>query len=133
MFVTVVTGFIDLQRDEIVLANAGHLPALYRGDDGVFRELPADGPPLGVVPEAEFRCTRFPLAGGSLYIYTDGVTESPDDHGQVLGAAGLRGLIDSVARLAPRARLEEMVATLRGRGHRQRDDITLMLIERDRR
>lgn len=133
MFVTVVTGFIDLQRDEIVLANAGHLPALYRGADGVFRELPADGPPLGVVPEAEFRCTRFPLAGGSLYIYTDGVTESPDDSGQVLGAAGLRGLIDSVAALAPRARLEEMVATLRGRGHRQRDDITLMLIERDRR
>ena len=133
MFVTLITGFIDLQRDEIVLANAGHLPALYRSCDGVYRELPADGPPIGVVPEAEFRCTRFPLSGGSLYLYTDGVTESPANDGRILGVPGLGRLIDSVASLPPRARLEEMVATLRRDGQRQRDDITLMLIERGRR
>lgn len=129
MFVTLITGFYDDARDEVVIANAGHLPALYRDRNGQFREISADGPPLGVVPEAEYRVNRFPLEGGSLYFFTDGVTESPDAQGNILGVSGLRNLIDSVASLSPRARLEELVAQLRRKGQRQRDDITLMLIE----
>lgn len=132
MFVTLVSGFLDLQHDEVVLANAGHLPALYRSRDGDYRELPAEGPPLGVVPEAEFRTSRFALAGGSLYLFTDGVTESPDPDGHILGVSGLSRLIDRVAHLAPRARLEQLVAALRRAGQKQRDDITLMLIEKPR-
>jgi sigma-B regulation protein RsbU (phosphoserine phosphatase) len=132
MFVTLIGGFIDLRRDEVMLANAGHLPVLYRSRDGVFRELPAEGPPIGVVPEATFSFSRFPLAGGSFYLYTDGVTESPDTEGRTLGVLGLTRLIDRVAHLAPRARLEQLVAALRRSGQKQRDDITLMLIERPR-
>ncbi|MGQ0657979.1 MAG: SpoIIE family protein phosphatase [Chromatiales bacterium] len=132
MFVTLVTGMLDLKRDEVLVANAGHLPALYRGTDGAYRELFAEGPPLGVMPEAEFRCTRLALAGGSLYLVTDGVTESADAENHALGVTGLRRLIDRVAHLTPRARLEQLVAALRLSGQRQRDDITLMLLERPR-
>lgn len=129
MFVTLITGILDPARDEVILANAGHLPALYRSRDGLFQEIHAEGPPIGVVPEAEYRAVRFPLAGGSLYLCTDGVTEAPDRDGNILGISGLRGLIDSVATLSPRGRLEELVSILRRDGQRQRDDITLMLIE----
>jgi sigma-B regulation protein RsbU (phosphoserine phosphatase) len=129
MFVTLVTGIYDPVRDEVVLANAGHLPALYRSRDGVYQEIPAEGPPIGVVPDAEYRVARLSLDGGSLYLCTDGVTEAPDHHGNLLGISGLRALIDSVAQLSPRGRLEELVAALRRDGRGQRDDITLMLVE----
>lgn len=129
MFVTLVTGILDLQRDEVLIANAGHLPALYRSQDGSYREFAAEGPPLGVMPEAEYRSVRLPLAGGSLYLMTDGVTESTDASHHALGVAGVTRLIDRVAHLAPRARLEQMVAALRFAGQRQRDDITLLLVE----
>jgi phosphoserine phosphatase RsbU/P len=129
MFVTLITGIFDPLRDEVILANAGHLPALYRSRDGLYQEIHAEGLPIGVVPEAEYRVVRFPLAGGSLYLCTDGVTEAPDRDGNILGISGLRGLIDSVATMSPRGRLEELVSVLRRDDQRQRDDITLMLIE----
>lgn len=130
MFVTMVTGFYHPERDEIEFANAGHLPALYRDANGGFREFPAEGPPIGIMPESEFPVRRLPLAGGGFYLYTDGVTESPDSHGRVLAVDGLTKLIRQMSHLSPATRLEQLIAALRRAGQKQRDDITMMLIER---
>ena len=130
MFVTMVTGFYDPASDEIEFANAGHLPALYRDPGGNYREFAAEGPPIGILPDSDFAVTRLPLAGGSFYLYTDGVTESPDAHGQILEVAGLIRLIQATAHLTPATRLEQIVAALRRSGVKQRDDITMMVIGR---
>ena len=129
MFVTLIAGFLDPARDQVELANAGHLPALYRAASGEFREIPAGGPPIGVIPDTEFPTTRFALAGGSLYLYTDGVTEYADADGKQLEVEGLKRLIQDMAHLAPRSRIEQLVAALHRSGQKQRDDITMMLIE----
>lgn len=129
MFVTLVAGFFDPASGEIELANAGHLPALYRTVDGAFREIPAGGPPIGVVPGTEFPTTRFNLNGGSLYLYTDGVTEYADAEGRQLEVEGLKRLIQEMAHLSPRSRIEQLIAALHRGGQKQRDDITMMLIE----
>ncbi len=130
MFVTLVVGVLDLSGDTVTLVNAGHLPVLYRSRDGEFREIPAEGPPVGVLPGAEFPVSRLALDGGSLYLYSDGVTEALDEQGRPLETAGLIELIKQHAGLAPRARMEELVGTVRRMGQKQRDDITFMLIDR---
>ncbi len=130
MFVTLVAGALDPRDDTLTLVNAGHLPVLYRSRTGEFREIEAQGPPVGVLPGAEFPIARLALDGGSLYLYTDGVTEALDEEGRALETAGLMALIKRYAGLNPRARLEELVGAVRRMGQKQRDDITLMLVDR---
>jgi sigma-B regulation protein RsbU (phosphoserine phosphatase) len=69
------------------------------------------------------------MQGGSLYLFTDGVTESLDANGQLLDIAGFIGLIQSNAHLPAAKRLENFVAEIRGPNVNQRDDITLMVID----
>ncbi|MCC7410926.1 MAG: SpoIIE family protein phosphatase [Gammaproteobacteria bacterium] len=129
MFVTIVTGFIEPATGWIWLANAGHQPPLYHAPDGSFRELPAEAPPLGIVPGVEFPTTTLVLDGGCLYLFTDGVTEATIDGGGRLDVDGLRHLIVSAARLKARERLANIVAEIRASEASQHDDITLMAIE----
>ncbi len=129
MFVTIVCGFIEPATGEVWLANAGHQPPLYHARDGSFSELPAESPPLGIMAGVEFPTVRVALAGGSLYLFTDGVTESWVGEHQRLDVEGLRRLITGASELRRSARLEDIVADLRRPGLEQHDDITMMLIE----
>ena len=129
MFITIVSGFIDMDNREIVLSNAGHQPPLYHYHDGSFEEIPAQAPPLGILPFLDFPATTIPMTGGSLYLFTDGVTESlgPDD--KPLDVEGLIRIIESNPRLAASKRLESIIAEIRKPDINQRDDITLMVID----
>lgn len=125
MFVTMVVGVYDPARHEVRIANAGHLPPLLRDARGGFREFPADDPPLGVVCRLEnnrYRETRIPLAGGALYLYTDGVTEAR-------GAAPLEDLIETHHELPAERRLEAIAAPLQQAEGGLRDDLTLLVID----
>ncbi len=129
MFITLVSGFINTENNTISLANAGHQPPLYHDKNDSFTELPAEAPPVGIIPGAEFPVTTLPLDGGSLYIFTDGVTESLDEENNQLDVEGLIGLIRSRSKVESRKRLEGIVAELRKPDVRQHDDITLLLID----
>ena len=129
MFVTIVTGFIDSDKNQITLANAGHQPPLYHHPDGQFQEIPALAPPLGIMPGTEFPESVIKLDGGCLYLFTDGVTEASDERGNKLNVSGLIELIRNSATIEPGKRLEELVATVRNLEHSQHDDITMMMIE----
>lgn len=129
MFVTIVSGFIEPETGEITLSNAGHQPPLYHAPSGEFREIPAHAPPLGVIPGLEFPGTSFMLDGGSLYLFTDGVTEAAGADDTPLDVEGLINIIRAADTLKSSQRLENMVAEIRGTGQHQHDDITLMLIE----
>lgn len=129
MFITIVSGFIDLEKGEIQLSNAGHQPPLYHHHDGSFEEIPANAPPLGILPAIDFPVTSIKMKGGSLYLFTDGVTESIDENNQQLDIGGLIKLIESYPRLAAAKRLENIIAEIRKPNVSQRDDITLMVID----
>jgi len=129
MFVTIVSGFIDPLDGEITLANAGHQPPLYHSPSGEFQEIPAHAPPLGVAPELEFPSASLKLNGGSLYLFTDGVTEAVGADNRPLDVAGLINLIKAANTLKSTQRLENLVAEIRGTAEQQHDDITIMLIE----
>lgn len=129
MFVTMVVGIYDPRSRSVRIANAGHLPPLRRDAEGRYEEFPAADPPLGIVCRLErnrYRESQFSLAGGSLYLYTDGATEAPAADGSMRGIEGLRALIDTHAAAAPGARLRSIVAAL---GEDLRDDLTLLVID----
>lgn len=129
MFVTIVSGFINMETYTISLANAGHQPPLYHHKDGHFEELPADAPPLGIVAGVKFPVSTIKMSGSSLYIFTDGVTESLDAQNKQLDVAGLIELIKSSSTVTASERLEGIIAEIRRPHTSQHDDITLVLID----
>lgn len=128
MFITIVSGFIDLERRVIEFANAGHQPPLYH-HDGKFDEIDATAPPLGIISGAEFPVSTLPLDGGSLYMFTDGVTEAEGDNGEQLDVSGLIKLIELSHQVAGAERLAGIVKKIYKPNVSQHDDITIMLIE----
>ncbi len=151
MFVTMVAGVFDPAAGEVVLANAGHEPPVLMAppgpprfieggpprfiEGGLPRFIEGGLPPLGVVPEmfaAGCPESTVALGGGSLYLFTDGLTEAKAADGAMLGAEGVVGLLARLAALPARPRLEALVAALPGGTATLRDDVTVMVVE-DRR
>ena len=131
MFVTMAAGVLDRERGVVRLANAGHPPALLRGADGTWREIASGAPPLGIAPLAETGGAppevELPLGAGSLYLFTDGVSESPVPEGGMLGTDGLRRELERLAAGGARALVDALVARLASVG--PRDDLTLLVVE----
>ncbi len=132
MFVTLVHGVYDPESGYVRLANAGHEPPLYVAADGTISTIEADAPPLGISPRLAgddgFPEREFNLAGGALYIFTDGVTEGYLADGQEFGIDRLRALIGD-ARAAPQAVLAQVAERLAGTGQVLRDDLTMLVID----
>jgi len=129
MFVTIVSGFIDTNTCTIKYSNAGHQPPLFHHSSGEFEEIEAGAPPIGILPGTEFPVTTIKLDGGSVYIFTDGVTESRNDEQKLLDVGGLIKLIEENSKVTPTKRLENIIAKIQNPNIEQHDDITLMVIE----
>ncbi len=127
MFVSMVVGIYNPATQNVLFANAGHLPPILRKTNGEFTSFDADMPPLGILPDIEFQEEAVDLHGGSLYLYSDGVTESGGE--QELGEEGLKGLLDEFARYPLSQRLRAIVERLTSSGQPIHDDITLLAIE----
>jgi len=129
MFVTIVSGFIDTNTCTIKYSNAGHQPPLFHHCSGEFEEIEAGAPPIGILPGTEFPVSTIKLDGGSVYIFTDGVTESLNHEQKLLDVGGLIKLIEENSEVTASKRLEDIVAKIRHPNIEQHDDITLMVIE----
>ena len=126
---TFVTCFfaVHTPAGDLAYANAGHLPALLRGDDGTISQLgEAMAQPLGVGREFSERTVGFP-AGADLLLYTDGLVESRSRD----LTEGIAWLVEAVADLprplTPQA-CDELVASLTGGVHD--DDVALVSVHR---
>lgn len=129
MFITIVSGFIDTNTCTIRFSNAGHQPPLFHHKSGEFEEIEAGAPPIGILPNTQFPVSTIKLEGGSVYVFTDGVTESLDEEQKLLDVAGLIKLIEDNSQVTASKRLEDIVAKIRHPSVHQHDDITLMVIE----
>jgi sigma-B regulation protein RsbU (phosphoserine phosphatase) len=141
MFITLLYAVIDTLKNEVTFARAGHeLPFILRGADsngagGEF--VGSEGLPIGLVPNDIFSTvivnrTETFRTGDLLVLYTDGLTESPNEDDKEF--AGPR-LADAVRSLRSRNAREindgilESVQRFAG-PVAQRDDLTLMTIKR---
>jgi sigma-B regulation protein RsbU (phosphoserine phosphatase) len=133
MFVTMVCGIFNPVTGETRLANAGHEPPLIHSTDGNFRALPASSPPLGILPlvaggdgiiNASFR-----LDGGTLYVFTDGVTEGDLGNGRRLEVGGFREIIRAHADEPAAERISAVIKRLKETSQQRHDDITLLAVD----
>ncbi|HLO76711.1 MAG TPA: SpoIIE family protein phosphatase, partial [Magnetospirillum sp.] len=131
MFVTMVAGVLDPARGHVVLANAGHEPPLLlRGATAQWLE--GGLPPLGIDPALFLSgCpeSHVDLAGGTLYLFTDGLTEAKDDDGRMLGAEGVPPLLLRHAALPAPERLAAVMDEIATDGMALRDDLTMLVVE----
>lgn len=131
MFVTMVAGVYSPHSGEVRLVNAGHPPALLFSEDGLCREFEATAPPLGVVADTHYTEYKFQLGNGSIYIYSDGVTEGYINDHTMLELGGLFKLIATMdKRLSPVERLQQIVRPFEQTAQPLRDDVTLLLVEK---
>lgn len=128
-FVTMIAGLYFPARQEVVLANAGHLPALWINDQQQLKTYPATNPPLGILAQTIFVAQpAIALQHATLYLYSDGITEAKQASGQALELKGLAALLIKHRALAPRQRLQQIIAQLKP-AYSLHDDITLLAVE----
>lgn len=134
MFVTMVGGLFDPSTGVVRLTNAGHEPPLlFDIARESFMAIPADAPPLGIAtgiagPDG-FPVVDMDLKGGSLYIFTDGLTEATTFGGGMLGIDGVRALIRDHAEETPDLRIKHIAGAVKLPGKPLRDDLTLIVVE----
>lgn len=133
MFVTMAGGVYDPVTGKVLLANAGHEPPLIHTPDGAFVPVPADAPPIGISPyvvdDDGYPEVEIDLAGGALYIFTDGLTEGYRQDGTELGSDGVETLLTDHRAAPLRERLETVVGVLNWPGVTLRDDLTLLTVD----
>lgn len=116
----------------VELCNAGHLPPLLV-QEGKVTSIAATGLPVGVFSTESFSVSRVQLnKGDTLFLYTDGLSESLDGDGNEYGADRLSQLLNDNCELAP----DSMISLCRrelhtfANGSAPKDDLTLMAIRR---
>lgn len=114
-FITVISGMLDLEREELVLARAGHSPAAMINLQGEARYLRSRGLGLGLDHSGVFERTldeeRLALQPGDVFVlYTDGVVESRNATGEEYG-------------------YERLIDALREHRHEEADELHSALLE----
>lgn len=96
VFVTFFVGVLDLDKQRLEFASAGHNPPLIRHSAGEsWQELRAVGIPLGLDPSTNRFIETLDLQSGDLLLfYTDGITEAKTKDRKQFGAAGLKQVVD---------------------------------------
>ena len=116
----------------VEVCNAGHLPPLLV-QEGKVTNIAATGLPIGVFSSESFSVNRVQMnKGDTLFLYTDGLSESLDGGGNEYGAERLSQLLNDNRSLSP----DSLISLCRhelhtfAEGRVPRDDLTLMAISR---
>ena len=135
MFATAFCGIIDITKGELVCANAGHsFPFLFNSDQQTYSAIgdKHTGNGLGIWQESLYETMRYPFDRASrIFLYTDGVYEAKNSHGEEFTAERLQKLVSacseqSVPHLI--ASVSEAVDAFTGTSPKE-DDLTLIAIE----
>jgi sigma-B regulation protein RsbU (phosphoserine phosphatase) len=87
-FVTMAVAVLDLNRNEVQIANAGHLPPLVRRREGTVEPVGVDqiSVPLGVIDDLCCEQVTLPLEPGeSIVMFTDGISEAMNMNNDLYG------------------------------------------------
>jgi sigma-B regulation protein RsbU (phosphoserine phosphatase) len=142
LYVTMIYAIVDAAQNTVTFARAGHeLPLFVRRDPGHGPAradyVASEGMALGLVPDEIFAPTitdqteAFAL-GDVMLLYTDGVTEAPNEDGKEFSGARLADVARMLHHRPAREVNDHVLEALqRFSGHGpQRDDLTLVTVRR---
>ncbi|MFA5902484.1 MAG: GAF domain-containing SpoIIE family protein phosphatase [Desulfobacula sp.] len=98
MFVTLIYLLLDPAENRIQIANGGHLPPVYcnKKESRLLGSDTKIGPPLGILPDAEYHQELFDLEEqSSITLFTDGVIEAKNSASDLFGLKRLLKVIKS--------------------------------------
>lgn len=143
LYVTMLYAIVNVVTSQVTLARAGHeLPLFVRRDSsqGTARAeyIGSEGIALGMVPDEIFSAalvdhTEPFVSGDVLVLYTDGVTEAPNEEGKEFSGARLADVTRSAHHRSPgeiNDAILESVQRFVG-DVPQRDDFTLVAVKRE--
>jgi len=134
MFVTLFVGIVDAKTGRLRYVNGGHnAPLLCPSPSGDPEPLTEGGLIVGVLPGTRWQETEVLLPrGGTLFVYSDGITEAVNEAGEMYEESRLLDLL----RASPRLESPELLASAfdsvdRFRGHaEQADDMSVVVVGR---
>lgn len=141
-FVTLLYAVVDVARDEVTLVRAGHeLPLFARPPVGegapAVEFVASEGMPLGMVGDDVFSAvveerTEPFRPGDVLVLYTDGLTEAPNEEDKEFSGARLADTVRALYRRSAREINDGVLESLRRFADEtaQRDDLTLVTVKR---
>lgn len=101
-FVTLAAVAIDPATGKTQCITAGHHPPAVYAADGTLRELNgSDDMLLGIMPMLPIAADDQLAPGDTLLLSTDGLTELPNDQGDMLGIEGVNELVGSIRGTSP--------------------------------
>ena len=134
-FVTAAYVFVDMERNFISYAGAGHPPLLlWRTATGTASEALENGLLLGLFPQATYSLVEIPLeAGDKVVLYTDGILETRSPSEREFGVDLFKAFLESNHNLNADAFADLLLDELSNwsehpKGIGQEDDITLLVI-----
>jgi len=135
-FVTCFLGVLDVRRQCLTFASAGHGPMIfYNRDADAFETMAATAVPLGVLPDTDYSgmIERHMACGDLMAVVTDGFLEATNDRGEEFG-------VDRACRLFRERRdcsPKEMITALNQavmdftKAKPQADDLTAVIIRKE--
>ncbi|MGQ0734468.1 MAG: PP2C family protein-serine/threonine phosphatase [Acidobacteriota bacterium] len=124
---------LDPAHHRVTLVNAGHPPAFIVHPDHPPVSLPSTAPALGLLPEAKFVEQETLLdAGGTLVMYSDGVTEALSPDGDEFGESRLLDVVFANAPTSAGALCAAVLHAVRTHagGLAAFDDVTVLALRR---
>ncbi len=137
VFVTVIYGVFNLEKQSLTFASAGHNPLIvWRKKTGTTQMLNPRGIALGLTGSTKYHSlieeTTIPFEEGDVFVfYTDGVSESMNTHQEIFGEERLKEIIAKSAHNPPRLiqrSVVEAVSHFSGKAP-QHDDFTMVVVK----
>ena len=132
-FVSAAYLWLDTEKREALYSAAGH-PPLLRWREGKLEHIESNGLLFGVIPD----CDAYPVCsmpihlGDRFLLYTDGVTEPENAHGDSFGDVRLEEVVRDNQLRPPSELSDALLAEIRRwqpASISQQDDITLIVID----
>ena len=129
MFVTMLIGIYDKNKNELILSNAGHEPPIIINDKNEFSNFNEAGPPLGIVSKTQYKEHKISFKNSSMYIFTDGITEIKNPQGEELGSTGFQNYITKFKDKPNNDRLRLIIENVLNSKYLQKDDLTIVVLD----
>ena len=134
LYLTFFCLFLDLEKQCLVYSGCGHPPVLlFSKKKNNIIQLSSENIIIGPFEDLSQTCSMLQIPferGDRLILYTDGITDSKNPDGVMLGVNGLEGYLKETVNLEPKKCVETITHCVRGfrKGLPADDDQLLLAI-----